>query len=273
MTSSRWQDILTSDCLLASLIPLVLFVLSLQILGSPKDLLDIIFGTRALRPVVGHFSVQRAAASYRQYVKLSRAEAATMLASYGCMRWSHRRIGYELGYPAKLTRLEDAIAANGVVADAIAGLAAEQFPDVQDPGVLGSAVAGDLGRVRESLKHFVRDWSEEGRVEREKIFRPVLDVLRGVPASARQGMRVLVPGAGLGRLAWDISELGECILVWFIALYAHNIPPRTGFLPSHCGWNLHCFSMGSYILFYEPKSHGICVDVYSSTSSRIGRCS
>jgi len=66
----------------------------------------------------------------------------------------------------------------------------------------------DLMRVRESLKHFIRDWSSDGIREREKIFGPILDVLRKVDADERQTKRVLVPGSGLGRLAWEISELG-----------------------------------------------------------------
>ena len=101
---------------------------------------------------------------------------------------------------------------NTVVADAIAQLAKDEFPEElggEQPSVLRPGIAGDLGRVRESLKHFVRDWSDEGRVEREKIFAPILDVLREHEPGARRDMRVLVPGAGLGRLAWDISELGE----------------------------------------------------------------
>ncbi|KAK7043526.1 N2227-like protein-domain-containing protein [Favolaschia claudopus] len=49
-------------------------------------------------------------------------------------------------------------------------------------------------RVRESLKHYIRDWS--------------VDVLRAVDIDARAGQRVLVPGAGLGRRGWEIPELG-----------------------------------------------------------------
>jgi carnosine N-methyltransferase len=63
-------------------------------------------------------------------------------------------------------------------------------------------------RVRESLKHFIRDWSSDGIREREKIFTPILDVLRSVDVDDRATKRVLVPGSGLGRLAWEISELG-----------------------------------------------------------------
>ncbi|KAM5543098.1 hypothetical protein V8D89_003482 [Ganoderma adspersum] len=209
MSPINWPAVLSSDYLLASLLPLVLFVLGLQILGRPVDLLDIILGRtrRSAGASVGHFSVERAAPSYAQYAKLARAELASMRASYQRMSWAHRRTGYALGYPRKLARVEEAISTNAVVADAIARLAREEF-DEEEPGLFAPEIKGDLGRVRESLKHFVRDWSEEGRKEREVIFGPVLDVLRACPEEGRSGKRVLVPGAGLGRLAWEISELG-----------------------------------------------------------------
>lgn len=213
---SAIHGLLTSDYLLASLFPLILLFFTVQILGSPKDLLAIILGTSKRAAVPGHFSVQRAAASYAQYAQLSRNELSTMRRSYGRMSWAHRRIGFDLGYTKKLARLEASIQTNARVADAIAQLAREVFPsefneDAYSPGaLLRPGVTGDLGRVRESLKHFVRDWSDEGRVEREKIFGPILHVLREVESPAREDMHVLVPGAGLGRLAWEISELGKC---------------------------------------------------------------
>ena len=72
-----------------------------------------------------------------------------------------------------------------------------------------TSVQADLPRVRESLKHFVRDWSEDGRLERSQIFGPILDALAEVSHAGRKDMKVLVPGSGLGRLAWEISQLGE----------------------------------------------------------------
>ncbi|KAI0774830.1 N2227-domain-containing protein [Trametes elegans] len=208
MSSDTPSQMRNSDSLLACLIPLVLLVLSLQILGNPGEILDIIFGP-SRRTVDGHFSVRRAAASYAQYAKLSRKELSTMWRSYKRMSWAHRRIGYDLGYTKKLARLEESIRMNALVADAISALAKEQFPeDVQQSSVLEPGVVGDLSRVRESIKHFVRDWSDEGRNERAVIFGPILDVLGAVEPEKRPRMQVLIPGSGLGRLAWEISQLG-----------------------------------------------------------------
>ncbi|KAL7277724.1 hypothetical protein ACG7TL_008660 [Trametes sanguinea] len=205
---SGLQYLVGSDYLLACLIPLVLLVLSIQVLGGPRDLLDIIFGD-AQKGVPGYFSVQRAAASYAQYARLSKRELAAMRASYKRLPWAHKRIGYDLGYTKKLARLEESIHTNASVTEAIASLAREQFPEhFLNPSLLSADVSGDLSRVRESLKHFVRDWSEEGREERQRIFGSILEVLKAVAPADRERMRVLVPGSGLGRLAWEVSQLG-----------------------------------------------------------------
>ncbi|EPS96381.1 hypothetical protein FOMPIDRAFT_1038167 [Fomitopsis schrenkii] len=70
----------------------------------------------------------------------------------------------------------------------------------------------DVDKLRSTLKQFVRDWSEEGRTEREVCYAPMREALlqhfSGVPLSERRNLRVLVPGAGLGRLAWDVANLG-----------------------------------------------------------------
>ncbi|KIP05611.1 hypothetical protein PHLGIDRAFT_24983 [Phlebiopsis gigantea 11061_1 CR5-6] len=71
---------------------------------------------------------------------------------------------------------------------------------------------GDMDKLRSTLKQFVRDWSEEGRVERDVCYEPMKDALLAhfahVPGADRSKLRVLVPGAGLCRLAWDIANLG-----------------------------------------------------------------
>ncbi|TFK32167.1 N2227-like protein-domain-containing protein [Crucibulum laeve] len=70
----------------------------------------------------------------------------------------------------------------------------------------------DMDKLRSTLKQFVRDWSEEGKEERELCYKPMRDALlqhfAHVPAEERSNLRVLVPGAGLGRLAYDIASIG-----------------------------------------------------------------
>ena len=79
---------------------------------------------------------------------------------------------------------------------------------------------GDDGhaRAREALKHFVRDWSEDGRGERCQAFRPVLDALRRLKPGRSTGGEgrefwFLEPGAGdlLGRFRNSVFLFIVCI--------------------------------------------------------------
>lgn len=65
------------------------------------------------------------------------------------------------------------------------------------PTVVQEASYDSIGQV---MAHLVRDWSKQGRGIRRSLY----DWCRvRVPAKAH---RVLVPGAGLGRLAWELQE-------------------------------------------------------------------
>ena len=58
-----------------------------------------------------------------------------------------------------------------------------------------------------------RDWSSAGEAERSQCYRLVLEELEAQypDLDLRDGQKVLVPGAGLGRLAWEIASRGfEC---------------------------------------------------------------
>jgi carnosine N-methyltransferase len=71
-------------------------------------------------------------------------------------------------------------------------------------------VDGDMDRVRSTLKQCVRDWSTEGHEERVACYQPILDALdTHLPPSKDKGsLRVLVPGAGLGRLVYEVAHRG-----------------------------------------------------------------
>mmetsp|Transcript_5721 Transcript_5721/g.8130 ORF Transcript_5721/g.8130 Transcript_5721/m.8130 type:complete len:400 (-) Transcript_5721:1132-2331(-) len=66
----------------------------------------------------------------------------------------------------------------------------------------------DFSKVRSTLHSLVRDWSAEGATERQQCYEPLLIELgRRFPKAGSQ-VRVLVPGAGLGRLALEIAARG-----------------------------------------------------------------
>jgi SAM-dependent methyltransferase len=74
----------------------------------------------------------------------------------------------------------------------------------------------DMDKARSCINQFYRDWTAEGIVEREKCFAPVLKALDAEFESRtqhtsnmeRSDMKVLVPGAGLGRFVFDICQAG-----------------------------------------------------------------
>ncbi|KNA14209.1 hypothetical protein SOVF_109770 [Spinacia oleracea] len=68
----------------------------------------------------------------------------------------------------------------------------------------------DVDKVRCIIRNIVRDWALEGQVERDQCYQPILEELeRLFPKRSKESPPCcLVPGAGLGRLALDISRLG-----------------------------------------------------------------
>ncbi|XP_078437503.1 uncharacterized protein LOC144708078 [Wolffia australiana] len=68
----------------------------------------------------------------------------------------------------------------------------------------------DVDKVRCIIRNIVRDWALEGKKEREECYKPILEELQRLfpDRSADSPPHCLVPGAGLGRLALEISCLG-----------------------------------------------------------------
>ena len=70
----------------------------------------------------------------------------------------------------------------------------------------------NLGKVRSTLRQFARDWSDSGKSERDSTYKPILnklnDIFKDVPFLERHKLSILVPGAGLGRLAFEITTQG-----------------------------------------------------------------
>ena len=71
----------------------------------------------------------------------------------------------------------------------------------------------NIVRLRSSLYLFVRDWSIEGIEERDTAYKPILEELKiffsnKTKNDYEKGINILVPGAGLGRLAYEIAKMG-----------------------------------------------------------------
>ena len=202
-----------SDLFLACFLPIAVLLIGFKLF--PKTTLSEIYHILSLRrrhnpSRNSYFSLERAYQSYSQYARLSGQELSLMRASYHTLHRSNKNLGYAIGYQKKLDQLEYVTALNATITDGIAELAREEFPSLVYQRHV-DMVSADLVRVRESLKHFIRDWSAEGVRERTCVFSPILDVLKEVDPSQRVEMKILVPGCGLGRLAWEIAQLGISI--------------------------------------------------------------
>lgn len=70
-----------------------------------------------------------------------------------------------------------------------------------------------ISKVTSVLKSLMRDWSSEGRPERDMSYKPIMDALRRlvpiVPGTPPR--RICVPGAGVGRLALEIRKEGYSV--------------------------------------------------------------
>ncbi|KAG8914318.1 hypothetical protein FRC01_004126 [Tulasnella sp. 417] len=150
------------------------------------------------------YSLQRAVNSFANFDVLQKQGLDANLASYNRLSAHHRSLGHRIGYGVKLANIQNANKANSILTRDMARFAEK------DLGVVpGNSRETDAMRVREALKHLVRDWSDEGADERQNTHKPILTVLKkAVPADDRAKVKILLPGSGLGRLAWEISQLG-----------------------------------------------------------------
>lgn len=113
-----------------------------------------------------------------------------------------------------LSAVDDAIDANADLAEAIFRTAAPNFSSHSQtpPSYRGTATPADMDKARSTLRQLHRDWSTAGAPERTACYGPILSTLNhehaSTPRTHRDSIRVLVPGAGLGRLVLDLTLAG-----------------------------------------------------------------
>ncbi|GAP92720.1 putative methyltransferase family protein [Rosellinia necatrix] len=131
-------------------------------------------------------------------------------------------------YLDTLIRVDDAIESNAELARIIVKNGLQSFGMIR-PGEepvmpvewTGISKLNDLDKARSTIRQFYRDWSSEGAVEREACYGPVFRALEAEKArkttlasqTSTQALPdvplgILVPGAGLGRLVFDLCRLG-----------------------------------------------------------------
>ncbi|KIY69824.1 N2227-domain-containing protein [Cylindrobasidium torrendii FP15055 ss-10] len=151
----------------------VLHILSVSNAVVELSLLSLFSPPEATPPL---FSRQHAYHSLERFRGLADAEHTRLHAAYRSLGRAHTRLAGQIGHSAKLAQLREATTANARVTDAIARFAASEHDLLEWPQARVNSA--DLNRVREVLRHFVRDWSSAGVDERQALFRPILDVLK-----------------------------------------------------------------------------------------------
>ncbi|PSR97156.1 N2227-like protein-domain-containing protein [Coniella lustricola] len=124
-------------------------------------------------------------------------------------------------YLETLDKVDAAIDSNAELAKSIVRLGLRSFQvygddadekqaEVMPEQWAGVAKYSDIDKARSTLRQFYRDWSAEGREEREASYGPIKRALAAERARkpGLEHLKVLVPGAGLGRLVFDLSLAG-----------------------------------------------------------------
>ncbi|KAK6061974.1 n2227-like protein [Cooperia oncophora] len=70
-----------------------------------------------------------------------------------------------------------------------------------------------MSKVLSTLRQIVREWTVEGKPERDATYKPLFDLIREryPSTSERRIIRIMVPGSGLGRLAYELAKEGFTI--------------------------------------------------------------
>jgi len=118
----------------------------------------------------------------------------------------------QIDFPGFLREVDSAVDHNADIAEAIYhhGVRMFNIDRLATPNI-GSTTPNDVDKAQSTIKQLYRDWSSEGAPERNASCDPILAALTTylpAPSSERHKYHVLVPGAGLGRLLFEIVKAG-----------------------------------------------------------------
>lgn len=122
--------------------------------------------------------------------------------------------------PVRLSHAAEAIEHNADIIERVASLIAIS-PSVQPHAVESEAfdeTLADYPDLIDTLLGLVRDWSSDGEKDRLQTYAPVIRAVEEAAADAlldadgdTSTFSVLVPGASLGRLPWELSKRGYSV--------------------------------------------------------------
>ncbi|KAF5577157.1 trehalase [Fusarium pseudocircinatum] len=154
---------------------------------------------------------------YRRYHERQKAEVDRFEGLYKHVSRAQRSLlEHQVNYSKKFTRIDALLKKNQELCDAIVQNAMNFYGIDEEELQRHISAAQSSGRladkisVSQALKHYVRDWTEEGESERKETFACLVKTLQGLfPVRDDENpVKILVPGSGLGRLGHDIARLG-----------------------------------------------------------------
>ncbi|KAG6108791.1 hypothetical protein E4U14_003527 [Claviceps sp. LM454 group G7] len=178
-----------------------------------------------------------------------------------------------VSYSSKFTKVEQNLASNQHLCDNIVQASLQYYDlditelkkHIREREAEGAQPDGIS--VAQALKHIVRDWTEEGSRERDKTFaclRRTLEQFFPERNVGNEYVKVLLPGAGLGRLGHEVSRLGGfevTINEW--SMYANAVyrfletqstPSSQSFHPFADGWSHHATEENMHRALHFPDA-------------------
>lgn len=166
--------------------------------------------------------------SYRQYATFSMSQWAQRDFRLNTLPESQRKLlpaGLRAGTPEHARRSEaykNAVIRNQFCLDCILQHAGQPHSQQQQQQRPTDHYATDdqMSKVSSVLKSLARDWSTDGKVERAMAYQPIKDLihkylppkhLSATQAPPPPPPRIVVPGSGVGRLAFDLAALGYSV--------------------------------------------------------------
>ena len=148
--------------------------------------------------------------SFEKYRALANRNIERKHTRYSGQSPMHKMVSNKLGYSAHFEKARQGIDLNARLVEKAAQMGRELYKT--GTYSLEEEEDADFGLVYLALGHLMRDWSTQGRKERQAVFPPVLDGLRKHFDGSSIGKQVLIPGSGMGRLASDIADAGKSLL-------------------------------------------------------------
>ncbi|CAM1510034.1 Fc.00g003690.m01.CDS01 [Cosmosporella sp. VM-42] len=161
--------------------------------------------------------------SYLQYAKVAHFNVTHLRRqSFYALPQAHWQLlaAPPFNFLETLDKTDDAIDTNANLARTIAKFGLQSFymiasaqetaEPTMPPEWAGVAKHSDIDKARSTIRQFYRDWTEAGAKERELCYGPIMRAMEDERKKwpERGSLKVLVPGAGLGRLVFDLCNKG-----------------------------------------------------------------